>query len=98
MIKNDKVEVKGVVLNIGDKSIILSIEEIKKLKNILDDMFDKKTVVEIHKEHHHHYDHYYRSPVWYVDASQPPMTPIFYCNKLETLEFNKDTQLLTLYC
>jgi hypothetical protein len=43
--KNEAVEIKKIVLKIGDKDINLTIEQAKELKNLLDDLFVTTTVV-----------------------------------------------------
>jgi len=52
---NKKIEIKGLVLNIGGKDTSLTIKEAKKLKEVLDELFR----VEV-KETHHHYDNGFR--------------------------------------
>lgn len=63
---NEKVEIKKVVLKLGDKEVSLSIEEAKKLKELLSELFGKDVVKEVRIEHHEHY-----RPNWYWDWQRP---------------------------
>lgn len=60
--KEKKIEVTGLNLKLGDKRITLTVEQAKKLKQALDEIFEKKEVI---KEIHPYPCPYpYRSP-WY---------------------------------
>jgi len=59
----EKMEIKEIVLKLGKKEVSLTVEEAKKLKELLGELFGKEIVKEIVKEEHHHYDHY--RPFWY---------------------------------
>lgn len=67
----DKVEVKKIVLNISGKEVSLTVEQAKKLKGMLEEIFGK--VVE---EHHHHYDRWYY-PTYPIVQPQP-LSPYYW--------------------
>lgn len=64
--KEQSAEIKRIVLNLGGKEVSLTIEQAKKLKEILSEMFGKDVVKEIY--HHDHYPH------WYWHWSAPAFT------------------------
>lgn len=83
MDKKEICEVKKIVLKIDDKEISLSIEQAKKLKGLLSDMFGKEIVVK--EEHHHHYDwnKWYFEPykiTWGTDLKYNPKDNIIWCS------------------
>ena len=61
-------EIKKIVLKLNDKEVSLTIEEAKKLKELLGELFGKDIIKEIVKEEHHYHDNYrpywYYSPYW----------------------------------
>jgi hypothetical protein len=59
----EKMEIKEIVLKLGKKEISLSVEEAKKLKELLGELFGKDVIKEVVKEEHHYHDHY--RPYWY---------------------------------
>jgi hypothetical protein len=61
-----KAEIKRIVLDLGDKEVTLSVEQAKKLKNLLSEMFGKEVI-----EKHIHHDNWYWKP-WY------PQQPYYY--------------------
>lgn len=70
--KSQEVLLKELVIKIGKKDITLSIEEARKLKTALEDLFGKEVIKEV--KHEHHYDWYYK-PYWGNDWG----TNKFYC-------------------
>ena len=80
MDKKEICEVKKIVLKIDDKEISLSIEQAKKLKGLLSDMFGKEVVVK--EEHHHHYDRWYFEPYKITWNTQPAFQ---YDSKLQVM-------------
>ena len=85
----EKVEIKNIEFKIGKKQLNLTVEEAKKLKAILDELFGKEIIKEIREIHH--YDYPYR---WWWQLGgpstppyQPPdQPPIFYCNNIRHLK------------
>ncbi len=61
----NKTEIKKIVLQLGKKEVELTVEECKKLKEVLSEMFGKEVVREVH------HDHWNR---WYWDS------PRIYCS------------------
>ena len=68
--KENNIEIKSVKINIGKRDIELSIEECKKLKDALDELFVKEIVIipTIVKE----------TPLWPVAPVCPPYQPIWH--------------------
>lgn len=64
--KEEKVEIKKIILDLGDgHEITIPIEKAKKLKAALEELFGKEVIKEIREEHHHHNNVWpYR---WYWD-------------------------------
>lgn len=58
--KDKEIKITNVVLQIGGKTIELSVEDAKKLRDALSDLFQKEVV----REEHHHHD-YHRYPWWW---------------------------------
>ncbi len=52
----EKVEIKKMILTLGDKDITLSIDQAKKLYSALEEIFKEKVV------HEYHYDRWYWNP------------------------------------
>jgi hypothetical protein len=91
----NKVEIKTVNIKVGKKELSLTVEECKKLKSLLDELFGKEIVKEV-TEIHHTYP--YR---WYWDympapAFPMPLTPIYYCQNNGTA--NLQDNVLNLTC
>ena len=74
-----KVEIKELKLQLGKKEVVLTVEEARKLKKALEDIFGRDIIREVKEEHHYH-DHYpYR---WYWQQTTTPLQPTygqFYC-------------------
>lgn len=69
----NEILIKELTIKLGKKEISLTVDEAKKLKKSLEDLFGKEVIKEV--VHEHHYDWYYRylsSPSPYV--SNPPYT------------------------
>jgi len=60
-VKEEEIKIEKMVLKIDDEKVSLSMEQAKKLKKILDELFGKEVIKEV--EHHHYRDWYYR-PYW----------------------------------
>lgn len=61
--KETKVEIQKINIKIGDTKIILSLNDAKKLHEVLSDMFNQKVV-----EHYHYYNWHH-----YVPQNQDPI-------------------------
>ena len=66
MEKVERVEVKKIQLKIGKKEISLTPDEAKKLKEVLNDLFDKEIIKEVIKET------YPVVPYWYYKSRLYP--------------------------
>jgi len=64
-------EVKKIVLNIDGKEISLTIEQAKKLKDILSELFGKEIIKEVIREN-------YPTPIWIYPNIPSTTNPIFY--------------------
>jgi hypothetical protein len=60
--------IKELKLQLGDKTISLTLEQARKLKNSLDELFGEKIVREEHYHHHHEYNYPW---VWQWQYPQP---------------------------
>ena len=60
-----EMEIKKIVLKLNDKEVSLTIDEAKKLKELLSELFGKDIIKEVVKEEHHYHDHY--RPYWYYN-------------------------------
>ena len=58
MKESEEVKINNIVLNVGKKEIVLSVDQAKKLKGLLEDLFGKEVIKEV--KHEHHYDWYYK--------------------------------------
>jgi hypothetical protein len=75
----DKVEIKTVNIQVGKKQLNLTVEEAKKLKGVLEELFGKEVVKEVKEIHHH--DYYPYRWWWYTPQWESPnTTPVFYCS------------------
>lgn len=75
--KQEEVKINNIVLNVGKKEIVLTVEQAKKLKSLLEDLFGKEIIKEV--KHEHHYDWWYRP--YYVEKKWPSFNDnIFYCD------------------
>jgi len=81
----DNIEIKGIILNIGDKEVNLTIKEARKLKAVLDELFK----VEVKETHHHHNNDwnqpYVNPTITYIDGDtsgspMPGLTPNVWCS------------------
>jgi len=91
-----KIEIMEIKLLLGKKESTLTIEEAKKLKKVLDELFGKEIVKE---EHHHHHDGYYPRWYWY-DYSIPYYQPLYqpWCENTKYLQSNVTLTDNTLTC
>ena len=64
-----EIEVSSIKITMGKKEVDLTIEEAKKIKKALEEIFSEKVVEKT--EHHHHHD-YYRQyyPIWSTNYAQ----------------------------
>lgn len=94
MKEEKEVKIEKMVLNIEGEKVSLSMEQAKKLKKILDDLFGKEIIKEVTKEHHYH-DWYYRP--WNTFVNSPSWKDnIVYCsadNKASMLDDYKSGYL-----
>lgn len=74
MNKENVCEVKKIVFKIDDKEISLTVEQAKKLKEILGDMFGREIIKEVIEKHIHDYNHYWK----YTE----PLKPYFEKDKI----------------
>lgn len=77
--KNEDVKIEKVVLNVEGEKINLSVEQAKKLKGILDELFGKEIIKEVVEKHHYH-DWYYRPHQILYGTSSVPDNNKFYCS------------------
>ena len=72
----EDVKINNIVLNIGKKEISLTVEQAKKLKSMLNDLFGKEIIKEV--KHEHHYDWWYKP--YFVQQNYPKWNDnIVYC-------------------
>jgi len=80
----NKVKIKSVEIEVGEKKLNLTVEEAKKLKNVLDELFGKeiiKEVVELHHHHNHSNPWYWYPPLVGPTTGDPiPDFPTVYCD------------------
>ena len=79
-----EVNIEKMVLNIEGEKVSLTIEQAKKLKGILDELFGKEIIKEVVKEKHHYHDYYYRPYIY--KQWEYPTYPIVYCSTSKSLE------------
>jgi len=76
----NKVQIKSVEIEVGKKKFHLTVEEAKKLKSVLDELFGKEIIREV-KEIHHHDGHshpwYWYPPCSTTTLEIPPPTVYF---------------------
>lgn len=79
--KNEKKEVKieKMVLNIDGEKVSLSMEQAKKLKNVLDELFGREVIKEVIRNHHY-YDWVYRPYYWGQVTTPDWRDNITYCS------------------
>ena len=98
--------IKKLELDLGKKTITLNIEQAKKLKKALDELFGKQVVKEIH-EHHDHYPYWAWHWYWhytytsYHSCNNDPNENILWCSDspdsmLTSYNTNSQTMLLSL--
>lgn len=69
MKEEKEVKIEKMVLNIEGEKVSLSMEQAKKLKKILDELFGKEVIKEVIKENHYH-DYWYRPYNTYVNTQK----------------------------
>jgi len=86
MEKQKEVKIEKMILNIEGEKVTLTIEQAKKLKEILNELFGKEVIKEIVEKHHYHDWNYYPQR-WTCTTSIPSNTlPVFYCSDTKSLE------------
>ena len=65
-----EVKIETIKIKIGKREVELTIEEAKKMKELLNDLFGKEIVKEITKEEHHYHD-YYSRPYYWTNTVRP---------------------------
>ena len=84
-----EVKIEKMILNIEGEKVSLSMEQAKKLKKILDELFGKEIVKEI-EHHHHHNEWWYKPYYWGISNSIPEKhnlcEGIVYCSNNASLE------------
>lgn len=84
----EEIKIEKMVLNIEGEKVNLTMEQAKKLKKILDDLFGKEVIKEIHTEHHYKdwfSKPYYWSNVWAANEKSGMLGDVIYCSN-NTLE------------
>ena len=76
--KEKEVLVKRVVVAIGGREITLTVDEAKKMRAALNELFGKEVIKEVRAEHHH-YDRWYWNGA-YKQETTPWQTPIVWCD------------------
>jgi len=80
MEKNKDIKIEKMVLNIEGEKVSLTMEQAKKLKDILNELFGKEIVKEIIHDHHYH-DWWYRPYTWSGGTGDiQPQLPQLYCS------------------
>ncbi len=79
MEKNKDVKIEKMVLNIEGEKISLTVDQAKRLKALLEELFGKEIIKEVVEKHHYHSDWYYR-PLQIYSASAVPDNNKFYCS------------------
>jgi hypothetical protein len=91
----NKVEIKTVNIQVGKKELALTVEECKKLKGLLDELFGKEVVKEV-IHHNYPYRWYWDYAPTLIPSTIPsPLTPIYYCNNGTA---NLQDNVLSLTC
>ena len=85
----NKTEIKKIVLQLGKKEVELTVEECKKLKEVLSEMFGKDVVKEIH--HHDYYKWYWQHPVTYYTNQTSPLANQIYCSNTASISMDGST-------
>jgi hypothetical protein len=83
--KNKSVEITKIKLQLGQKEIELTVEQAKKLKASLDELFGKEVIKEVH---HDRWNWRYRWPYWYdytYTTTAADMPRVEYGNNTVTL-------------
>ena len=70
------VEIKELTLQLGKKEVVLTVDEARKLKKALEDIFGRDIIREVKEEHHYH-DH---RPYWGWYYEQKPLQPYYLCS------------------
>ena len=83
-----EIKIEKMVLNIDGEKVNLSMEQAKKLKKILDELFGKE--VEVVKEHHYH-DNWYTKPYYWKNTWDTGIDKKFgdivWCADSKSIEF-----------
>lgn len=80
-----EVKIEKMVLNIDGEKVSLSMEQAKKLKNILDELFGKEIIKEVVEKHHYHNDWYYK-PYWQTNIAPTKwFDNVVYCSDNKSL-------------
>lgn len=88
MKKEKEIKLEKLVLNVDGTKIPLTLDQAKKLKDILSDLFGKEIVKEVIHDHHYH-DWWYRPCITYTGTSDVPQRlndNIVYCSTSNSLE------------
>lgn len=85
----NKTEIKKIVLQLGIKEVELTVEECKKLKEVLSEMFGKDVVKKIH--HHDYYKWYWQQPITYFTNKTAPNPNIVYCSNTASISMDGST-------
>ena len=75
MKEEKEIKIEKMVLNIDGEKVSLSMEQAKKLKSILDELFGKEIIREV--EHHHYQDWWYRPYFWQGTSPLTPYNQVF---------------------
>jgi len=92
--KESEVKIDKMTLNIDGEKVSLTIEQAKKLKKVLDELFGKEVIKEVVKEieHHYHKDYYWDLAKPYVTWGETnefaPLPDVVYYADMKTLNVN----------
>ena len=76
--KEKTVSIQSIKILMGKKEVELSIEEAKKLKSALEEIFGVKIIEKTEHIHHHDYFRYWKP--YYVNPIHYDFGDVFYCN------------------
>lgn len=71
------IKIEKMVLSIEGEKVSLTMEQAKKLKGILDELFGKEVIKEVIHDHHYH-DWWYRP--YYYGTTNTPLSNQVYCS------------------
>ena len=90
--KETEVKIEKMTLNIDGEKISLTIEQAKKLKKVLEELFGKEIIKEVTREvdHHHYHDYYWNKPyvTWNDNSGKFTDPNIVYCSLSKSLDIN----------